>query len=38
MSLPLRFDGERLPFRSPPPALGADNDEVFHLLPTEVRP
>jgi crotonobetainyl-CoA:carnitine CoA-transferase CaiB-like acyl-CoA transferase len=35
MSLPLRFDGERLPFRSPPPALGADNAEVFQLLPTE---
>lgn len=37
MSLPLRFDGERLPFRSPPPALGADNAEVFELLPTEAR-
>jgi crotonobetainyl-CoA:carnitine CoA-transferase CaiB-like acyl-CoA transferase len=38
MSLPLRFDGERLPFRRPPPALGADNAEVFPSLPTEARP
>jgi crotonobetainyl-CoA:carnitine CoA-transferase CaiB-like acyl-CoA transferase len=38
MSLPLRFDGERLPFRRAPPALGADNDEVFQPLPTEARP
>jgi crotonobetainyl-CoA:carnitine CoA-transferase CaiB-like acyl-CoA transferase len=38
MSLPLRFDGERLPFRTAPPALGADNAEVFDLQPTEVRP
>jgi crotonobetainyl-CoA:carnitine CoA-transferase CaiB-like acyl-CoA transferase len=29
MSLPLRFDGERFPFRSAPPALGADTDTVF---------
>jgi crotonobetainyl-CoA:carnitine CoA-transferase CaiB-like acyl-CoA transferase len=29
MSLPLRFDGERLPIRSAPPALGADNETVF---------
>jgi crotonobetainyl-CoA:carnitine CoA-transferase CaiB-like acyl-CoA transferase len=38
MSLPLRFDGERLPFRCSPPALGADNDEVFHLATQEARP
>jgi crotonobetainyl-CoA:carnitine CoA-transferase CaiB-like acyl-CoA transferase len=38
MSLPLRFDGERLPFRTAPPALGADNAEVFDLQPTEARP
>jgi crotonobetainyl-CoA:carnitine CoA-transferase CaiB-like acyl-CoA transferase len=38
MSLPLRFDGERLPFRTPPPALGADNEDVFQPLPTEARP
>lgn len=29
MSLPLRFDGERFPFRCAPPALGADTDTVF---------
>ncbi len=29
MSLPLRFDGERFPFRSAPPALGADTNAVF---------
>lgn len=38
VSLPLRFDGERLPFRSAPPALGADNDAVFALDTTEARP
>jgi crotonobetainyl-CoA:carnitine CoA-transferase CaiB-like acyl-CoA transferase len=38
MSLPLRFDGERLPFRCAPPALGADNDEVFGLATVEARP
>ena len=26
---PLRFDGERLPVRLPPPRLGADTDEVL---------
>ncbi|MGZ8631446.1 MAG: CaiB/BaiF CoA transferase family protein [Actinomycetota bacterium] len=26
---PLRFDGERLPTRRPPPTLGADTDEVL---------
>jgi crotonobetainyl-CoA:carnitine CoA-transferase CaiB-like acyl-CoA transferase len=30
MSLPLRFDGERLPIRSAPPACGADTDAVFN--------
>ena len=29
VALPLRFDGERLPFRRPPPALGADNDALL---------
>lgn len=37
MSLPLRFDGERLPFRSAPPALGADNEVVFASESTEDR-
>lgn len=36
MSLPLRMDGERLPFRSPPPALGADNEAVFGTRIPEV--
>lgn len=36
MSLPLRMDGERLPFRSPPPALGADNEAVFGTRIREV--
>lgn len=31
MSLPLRFDGERPPIRSAPPALGADNEAVFKV-------
>ncbi|CAN7740035.1 CoA transferase [Caballeronia sp. LjRoot34] len=35
MSLPLRFDGERLPFRSTPPALGADNGTFFELTQPE---
>ncbi len=26
---PIRFDGERLPVRLPPPTLGADDDEVL---------
>jgi crotonobetainyl-CoA:carnitine CoA-transferase CaiB-like acyl-CoA transferase len=34
MSLPLRFDGERLPFRSSPPALGADNAALPPCPPT----
>ncbi len=37
MSLPLRFDGERLPFRIAPPALGADNDTVFESSALEAR-
>lgn len=37
VSLPLRFDGERLPFRAAPPALGADNDSVFSPIAAEVR-
>lgn len=36
MSLPLRMDGERLPFRSLPPALGADNEAVFGTRIPEV--
>lgn len=35
MSLPLRFDGERLPFRSGPPALGADNGAFFEQMQPE---
>ncbi|MEO5693765.1 MAG: CoA transferase [Usitatibacter sp.] len=31
MSLPLRFDGQRPPIRSSPPALGADNGAVFQI-------
>lgn len=37
VTLPLRFDGERLPFRSPPPALGAHNEAVFDPAPTQAR-
>ncbi len=33
VATPVRFDGERLPFRRPPPALGADNAEVFGPVP-----
>jgi crotonobetainyl-CoA:carnitine CoA-transferase CaiB-like acyl-CoA transferase len=29
VSIPLRFDGERVPFRSAPPALGADSGQLF---------
>jgi crotonobetainyl-CoA:carnitine CoA-transferase CaiB-like acyl-CoA transferase len=29
MSVPLRFDGERLPFRSRPPELGEDTDDIL---------
>jgi crotonobetainyl-CoA:carnitine CoA-transferase CaiB-like acyl-CoA transferase len=35
VSLPLRFDGERLPFRSAPPALGAHTDAVLAPESTE---
>jgi len=38
MSLPLRFDGERPPIRTAPPALGADNPSVFGRLPAEASP
>ena len=38
MSLPLRIDGERFPFRSSPPALGADNEQVFGTRPPEDPP
>lgn len=34
MSLPLRFDGERLPFRCGPPALGSGNDILFPAEPS----
>ncbi len=34
-SVPLRFDGERLPFRTTPPALGADAAAVFPASATE---
>jgi crotonobetainyl-CoA:carnitine CoA-transferase CaiB-like acyl-CoA transferase len=37
VSTPIRFDGERLPFRAAPPALGADNDTVFPRTATEPR-
>jgi crotonobetainyl-CoA:carnitine CoA-transferase CaiB-like acyl-CoA transferase len=38
MSTPIRFDGERLPFRSAPPALGAHTDEILQPLPAEAKP
>lgn len=38
VSTPIRFDGERLPFRAAPPELGADNDAVFPQAATEPRP
>jgi crotonobetainyl-CoA:carnitine CoA-transferase CaiB-like acyl-CoA transferase len=38
MSTPIRFDGERLPFRHAPPALGAHTDEVLQPLPAEAKP
>jgi len=38
MSLPLRFDGARLPFRLAPPALGADTAEILERAPAEARP
>lgn len=36
MCLPLRFDGERPPIRSSPPALGADNAAIFPVIEAEV--
>jgi crotonobetainyl-CoA:carnitine CoA-transferase CaiB-like acyl-CoA transferase len=37
VSVPLRFDGQRLPFRSAPPALGAHNQDVFPAPAAEAR-
>lgn len=38
VSLPLRFDGERLPFRRPPPALGAHGELLPPSLAREETP
>ena len=29
VGLPMKFDGERPPYRNTPPALGQDNDDIF---------
>ncbi|MEC7537776.1 MAG: CoA transferase, partial [Pseudomonadota bacterium] len=29
VGLPMKFDGERPPYRRTPPALGQDNDDIF---------
>jgi len=35
MSVPLRFDGERLPFRSAPPKLGEATDDIMGTPPSK---